>query len=183
MTNNNNNDIFLKYSKGIKPIKKTDRITKPIPKQKLVIKKTEETKRKTTHKVFEKTKNFILSSEIKIQKNYINKKLKKGQIQINKKVDFHGYSLEEAKKLFLSTIVDCFMKNYRCILFITGKGLNQKKTNMFQEKKLYYGKIRNEFLHWVSAQDVRSKILNVQQANLENGGDGAFFVYLRKNKN
>ena len=45
------------------------------------------------------------------------------------------------------------MKNYRCILFVTGKGLNQKKTNSFQEKKLYYGKIRNEFLHWVSAQD------------------------------
>ena len=121
--------------------------------------------------------------ELKIQKTYINKKLRKGKILINKKIDFHGYSLEEAKELFLSTIINCFIKNYRCILFITGKGLNKKTTNTFQDNKLYYGKIRNEFLNWVSIKEVQSKILNVQQANSKHGGDGAFFVYLRKNKN
>ena len=183
MTNKDDDSVFIKYYKGIKPIKKTNRITKPIPKQKLTIKTIEKSKRKKTYKVIEQTKNFVLPSEFKIQKTHINKKLKKGQILINKKVDFHGYSLIEAKELFLNTIINCFKKNYRCILFITGKGLNKKTTNSFRENKLYYGKIRNEFLSWVSAKEVQSKILNIQQANQEHGGDGAFFVYLRKNKN
>ena len=182
MTNKDDDNTFIKYFKGIKPIKKTNRITKPIPKQKLATKTIEREKRKKTNKVFEKNKNFVLSSELIIKKTHINKKLKKGQITINKKVDFHGCSLEEAKELFLNTIINCFIKNYRCILFITGKGLNKKTTNTFQENKLYYGKIRNEFLNWVSTKEVQSKILNVQQANSEHGGDGAFFVYLRKNK-
>ena len=30
-------------------------------------------------------------------------------------------------------------------------------------------------------KSVQSKILNIQQANIKSGGDGAFFVYLRKN--
>ena len=180
MTNKDDNDIFIKHLRGVKPIKKSHKITKPIPKKKYV---TEIAERKKSHKIVEKTKKFILTPELKIQKDNINKKLKKGQITINKKIDFHGCSLEEAKELFLNTITNCFIENYRCILFITGKGLSKKTTNIFQKNKLYYGKIRNEFLNWVSEKEIQSKILNVQRANRENGGDGAFFVYLRKNKN
>ena len=183
MTNKDDDNTFIKYFKGIKPIKKTNRVIKPIPKQKSATKTIEISKKQKTYKVIEKTQNFVLPQELKIRKTYINKKLRKGKILINKKIDFHGYSLEEAKELFLSTIINCFIKNYRCILFITGKGLNKKITNTPRDNKLYYGKIRNEFLNWVSLKEVQSKILNVQQANSEHGGDGAFFVYLRKNKN
>ena len=118
----------------------------------------------------------------KVEKSRINKKLKKGTINVDKKIDFHGLTVEEARIKFIETIDLCFATNKRCILFITGKGM-KASSGALAEKRLYYGKIRNEFLHWESAQEVRSKILNVQQANLENGGDGAFFVYLRKNKN
>ena len=50
-------------------------------------------------------------------------------------------------------------------------------------QKLFYGKIRNSFLEWVNINEVKIKILSVEKADLKNGGDGAFFVYLRKNKN
>ena len=68
----------------------------------------------------------------------------------------------------------------RCILFITGKGLNPPQ-NLLGEKKLYYGKIRNEFLIWTNNKAISKKILSVEQAGTSYGGDGAFFVYLRKN--
>ena len=107
----------------------------------------------------------------------------KNKIPINRKIDFHGCSLNEAKKIFFNTINDCFSKNFRCILFVTGKGLVKKETDYPQDAKLYYGKIRNNFLDWANHSAVQSKILNVQQASTKTGGDGAFYVYLRKNKN
>ena len=183
MINIDDDHIFIKSVRGVKPIKKTDKVTKKIPKTKLSLKKTTNTKIKEIKKVYEKTKNPVPSKELKIEKNLINKKLKKGQILIDRKVDFHGHSLIEAKQLFLDTVSDCFIKNYRCVLFITGKGMRKKTADNFQNNKLYYSEIRNNFINWTSINKVQSKILNVQQAGPKYGGDGAFFVYLRKNKN
>ena len=134
-------------------------------------------------KIYEKTKNASTQQKTAIQKSGINKKLKKNKIPINKKIDFHGCSLDDAKKIFFNTINDCFSKNFRCILFVTGKGLIKKETDHLQDAKLYYGKIRNNFLDWANHSAVQSKILNVQQASAKTGGDGAFYVYLRKNNN
>ena len=46
--------------------------------------------------------------------------------------------------------------------------------------KLYYGKIRQNFIIWISKNEVQQYILSVEQAGIEHGADGAFFVYLRK---
>ena len=61
--------------------------------------------------------------------------------------------------------------------------MRKKPADNFQNNKLYYSEIRNNFINWTSINKVQSKILNVQQAGPKHGGDGAFFVYLRKNKN
>ena len=183
MSNKDDNNTFIKSLTGVEPLKKNNKITKPIPKPielntpRIIIKETE------SDKIYEKTKSIITQHKTAIQKSDINKKLKKNKIPINKKIDFHGCSLEEAKKIFFNTINDCFLKNFRCILFITGKGSIKKENDYSQDTVLYYGKIRNNFLNWVNHNAVQSKILNVQQANTKTGGDGAFFVYLRKNKN
>ena len=183
MSNKDDNNTFIKSLTGVEPLKKNNKITKPIPKPiesntpRIIIKETE------SDKIYEKTKNVLTQQKTAIQKSDINKKLKKNKIPINRKIDFHGCSLNEAKNIFFNTINDCFLKNFRCILFITGKGSIKKEINYSQETMLYYGKIRNNFLNWINHSAVQSKILNVQQANIENGGDGAFFVYLRKNKN
>ena len=183
MSNKDDNNTFIKSLTGVEPLKKNSKITKPIPKPikpnslRITIKETE------SNKIYEKTKNVTTQQKTAIQKNDINKKLKKNKIPINRKIDFHGCSLNEAKKIFFKTIDECFLKNFRCILFITGKGSIKKENDHLQDTMLYYGKIRNNFLNWVNDNSVQSKILNVQQANTKTGGDGAFFVYLRKNKN
>ena len=63
--------------------------------------------------------------------------MKRGKIPINKRIDFHGLSVDEAKKLFLKTINDCFINNSRCILFITGKGIEKNTNTNFLGQKLY----------------------------------------------
>jgi len=183
MSNKKENNIFIQHLKDVKPIKKNNKITRPLPKKQetsRIKNKLENTERKKT---FDKIQDANVKSKLIVEKSNINKKLKKGKIPINKKIDFHGCSLEEAKKIFLNTIDDCFLKNHRCILFITGKGVLKKNVDGNKENKLYYGKIRNNFINWITLPSVQSKILNMQQASFEHGGDGAFFVYLRKNKN
>ena len=183
MSNKDDNNFFLKSLAGVEPLKKNNKITKTVPKPikpnfpRIIIKENE------SDTIYEKTKNVTKQQKTAIQKNDINKKLKKNKIPISRKIDFHGCSIEKAKKIFFNIINDCFSKNFRCILFITGKGSIKKESNYPQETKLYYGKIRNNFLSWVTHNTTQSKILNVQQASIENGGDGAYFVYLRKNKN
>tara|TARA_B100000315_G_scaffold227035_1_gene234452 strand:- start:11 stop:562 length:552 start_codon:yes stop_codon:yes gene_type:complete len=182
MSDKNNNNIFLKSLEGVRPLKRNNKIIKPIPKStksnspRTIIKEAE------GDKICENVKNVTIRQKITIQKSDINKKLKKNKIPIDRKVDFHGCSLDEAKKIFFNTINDCFLRNFRCILFITGKGSIRKINDHPKETKLYYGKIRSNFLSWVTYDAVQYKILNVQQANIKSGGDGAFFVYLRKNK-
>jgi len=181
----NNNDPFLKAVKGVKPLKKNNKFNKTVV-GKNIIKKKHKEKKIDINKIYNE-KNIttdvkIVHAQNKIEKSKINRKLKKGLVKIDKKVDFHGLSLEEARLRFVETIERCFFSNKRCILFITGKGIS-KKTSPQEENKLYYGKIRGEFTNWTNHKDVRSKILTVEQAGISSGGDGAFFIYLRKNRN
>ena len=177
--NKKNEDPFLKEIAGVKPIKKKNTLKKTIPKvdTKKIIKKFELNQKNEGLQTVEKAKKI----QTRINPIESNKKLKKGRIKIDKKIDFHGLSAEEAKQVFLKTISRCFINNFRCILFVTGKGLFNKYDE--PEKKLFYGKIRKNFLEWININEAKIKILSVEKANLKHGGDGAFFVYLRKNKN
>ena len=181
-------EAFLKSIVGTLPLNKTNKIQKTIPHNKTILKK----EMNVNHKIQEINKLTITSNYITNkneeksihtnEKNKINKKLKRGKISIDKKIDFHGYSLLEAEEIFSQTIKDCYINNLRCILFVTGKGILKKNEDTSSEVKLYYGKIRNSFINWTKKEETQKLILSVEQANLEHGADGAFYVYLRKNK-
>ena len=178
-------DVFLNAIMGATPLEKSDKNYKPIPKNENNQKKknTIILKKNTPPPSAEKKhQEKEIYTRFKIEKLKINKKLKKGTVNIDKRVDFHGLGLKEAKMKFFETIESCFVAKKRCILFITGKRTNPSQ-NIHLEKKLYYGKIRNEFLNWAHQTTISRKILAVEQAGISYGGDGAFFVYLRKNKN
>ena len=179
---NKDEKAFLQSIRGASPIKKNNKLAKPTHKNKnelLPIKKTRINL--NIPKVNNIVKN-INSSFFKIHKTTINKKLKKGKIPINKKIDFHGMSVVDAETLFLETIKTCYKKKLRCLLFITGKGVLKKNKEETAETKLYYGKIRNSFFSWINKSELQQYILSVEQASIEYGADGAFFVYLRKQK-
>ena len=179
---NKDEKAFLQSIRGTTPIKKNNKLIKPIHKNKNELLSTKNTRiNLNTPKTNNISKN-INSSLFKIQKTTINKKLKKGKIPINKKIDFHGLSVIDAETLFLETIKNCYKKNLRCILFITGKGVLKKDKKETLETKLYYGKIRNNFFSWTKKSELQQYILSVEQASIEYGADGAFFVYLRKQR-
>ena len=185
MNKENTKDIFLNAIMGTTPLEKSDKNHKPIPKNKNNQKKQDKKTLKINTpppKEEKKYKEKEIYTRFKIEKLKINKKLKRGVVNIDKRIDLHGLSVKEAKILFFETVETCFVTQKRCILFITGKGMGAAQ-NEHWEKKLYYGKIRNEFLSWANQKTIGRKILSVEQASTTYGGDGAFFVYLRKNRN
>ena len=177
------NDFFLKQMKGVTQIKKKNR--EPNSK---TTKKNNRTMNKAKLRISsgpEKTTAPIMkNSDFSLEKVSIKKNIKKNILKINKKIDFHGKSLLEAEDIFSSTIIDCFNKHKRCLLFVTGKGVFKPKThNELSKPKLYHGVIRASFFDWVKSKKLAKYILSYQQASTEHGSDGAFYVYLRKNKN
>ena len=177
-------DFFLKKMTGVIPITNKNKIKKEIkkaPKNIKLIKKTNPENSLNTNI------SEIKKTEYKKESQKINKKLRRGKVNIDIKVDFHGSSLVEAENIFYQTIIDSYKRNKRCILFVTGKGLglNKKNNQENHEKKpqLFYGKIRSSFVDWVNREEFSRYILAFERAKIEDGGDGAFYVYLRKKRN
>mgnify|MGYP001330151145 CR=1 FL=1 len=181
--NNEENDLFLKQMRGVTPIKKNNRTPnkKIINKNNLIKKKT--TLAKANNLQIEK-KRDTKQSHFALESSNIRKNIKKNILKIDKKIDFHGKSLLEAQEIFSSTVITCFNQHKRCLLFITGKGVFKPKNHDESiSPKLYHGVIRASFFDWVSSKRLSKYILSYEQAAIEHGSDGAFYVYLRKNKN
>tara|TARA_Y100001970_G_scaffold244784_1_gene311270 strand:+ start:23958 stop:24503 length:546 start_codon:yes stop_codon:yes gene_type:complete len=180
---NDENEIFLKQMRGVTQIKKNDRVRNT-----KAIKKTKWTKNKQkppTNVLLEKnTTTKIQNTNLSLERVSIKKNIKKNILKIDKKIDFHGKSLLEAEEIFSYTVIDCFNQHKRCLLFITGKGVFKPKNNEESiSPKLYHGVIRASFFDWVNSKKLSKYILSYEQASIEHGSDGAFYVYLRKNKN
>ena len=178
-------DFFINKMKGVKPIEKKDDFFKKNNKRKLYNVKKDISVKESDLTTVKKIAN-IKKSEFNISFSEINKDLKKGRVKIDKKIDLHGFSLIEAEGMFRNSIIKCYNNNMRCILFITGKGVNKKTTddiNEDQKPKLFYGKIKNHITSWINDNSLNKYILTYQNAGIEHGGEGAIFIYLRKNKN
>ena len=180
---NNKDDLFLKQMKGVTPIKKNNKLSsqKNKTKNKTIKENKKITKAKTPAS---EPKHNLKNPKLILEKISIGKNIKKRFFKIDKKIDFHGKSLLEAEEIFSSTVTECFSRGDRCLLFVTGKGLFKIKNNDHSaEPKLYHGVIRAEFVSWVKSNKFLKYILSFERASIEHGGDGAFYVYLRKNKN
>jgi DNA-nicking Smr family endonuclease len=101
-----------------------------------------------------------------------DKKLKGGKIKIDKTVDFHGLGLDDALDLLLKTVGDGYANGLRNILFITGKGRNSNGRET----------IKASMEKWFRHPSIVGKIIKYCQATKKDGGDGAFYVFLRRKK-
>ena len=178
---NDDNDIFLNEMKGVSPIKKNYRVNNRLVKTNKKVEKKIKVETTITTPVNDKV---YKKSEFSLEKLDIKKGIKRGFFKIDKKIDFHGKNLIESEEIFINNILECYNLEKRCLLFVTGKGIfKSKNPDNIDQPKLYYGVIRSEFVNWANSKKVSKHILSFEQASIEHGGDGAFYVYLRKKKN
>tara|TARA_Y100000590_G_scaffold460254_1_gene619197 strand:+ start:1515 stop:1943 length:429 start_codon:yes stop_codon:yes gene_type:complete len=98
------------------------------------------------------------------------------------KLDLHGFSLEEANKKVKKFIIESYKKGHKKLLIVTGKGSRSKLyDNPYISQKFSLLKYSiPEFIN--RDEDLYKKINKINQASLRDGGEGAFYIFLKKIK-
>jgi DNA-nicking Smr family endonuclease len=136
-----------------------------------------------TNKISDKDKkdweNFVSSKETLPNKD--NKSIKEKNF-VTKSIDLHGYTLEEANKSIQDFINKSYEDNINKLIVVTGKGLHSNnEKNPYVSKELSILKYSvPEFIK--KNIDLMKKISEIKSANIEDGGDGAFYIYLKRKK-
>ena len=123
--------------------------------------------------------NFLTSSDKLENKDQVNK----DKVSFKtKSIDLHGYTLEEANKFIEKFINKSYLENVKKLIVVTGKGLHsQNEKNPYLSKDLSILKYSvPEFIE--HNKDLMNKIIEIKNANIKDGGDGAFYIYLKKSK-
>ena len=123
--------------------------------------------------------------------NFISKKEKLPNKDINfqnknflktKTIDLHGYTLDNANKTIEKFINDSFLECVNKIIVVTGKGLhstNEKDPYVSKDLSILKYSVP-EFI--VKNNDLMKMIYEIQDAQIKDGGEGAFYILLKKNK-
>ena len=111
--------------------------------------------------------------------DFLEENLKKNKIR---RLDLHGYSLEDANKIVKKFIIEAFDMSYKKLLIVTGKGLRSNSyDNPYISKDLNI--LRNSVPEYIkNDESLNSIIKKVAQAEREDGGEGAINVYLKDKK-
>ena len=122
---------------------------------------------------FLKDKEKIPNKDFVIKKNIRHEKIKK--------IDLHGYTIEEANRTIEQFIENCFNESVTKIIVITGKGLRSKSVkNPYLSKDLSI--LKYSVPEFIETNTVLTKmIIEIIDAKIEDGGSGAFYIFL-KNK-
>ena len=122
-------------------------------------------------------KNFLSSNE-KLPNKDITLSKKKISKFIN--IDLHGYSLLEANKKIEKLINESYNNGIPKIVVVTGKGLHSNvEKDPFISKDLSILKYSvPDFIK--NNNELMSKIIEIKGADIEDGGSGAFYIFLKK---
>ena len=137
-------------------------------------------KEKAIKKIDEK-KYFrdVIIEDIRIDKKKLSL-LKRGKLQPEHILDLHGMNTVIAKKKSIEFIKSNYLNGKRLLLIITGKG--KSSTKSFFENGAQIGIIRKSLKSWLYESDMRTKILGIVSSHINHGGEGAYYIYLKKNK-
>ena len=124
--------------------------------------------------------NFINSKEEVSNKDQHYEKKINSKI---KKIDLHGYTLDEANKTIENFIIQSFSEKVNKLVVITGKGLHSNNENdPYVSKNL--GILKYSVPEYILKNKSLMSVINeITDAKIEDGGSGAFYIYLKKNKN
>ena len=109
-------------------------------------------------------------------------KLSKEKFFKIKSIDLHGYTLDEANKTIEEFIHKSFREKINKLIVVTGKGLHsQNEKDPYVSKNLSILKYSvPEFIE--SNKSLMNIINEIKDASIEDGGSGAFYIFLKKNR-
>ena len=106
-------------------------------------------------------------------------KLKRGKLSPEAKIDLHGMTLAQAHPALLHFVMASHAAGRRLVLVITAKGKTPRDEGPIPVRP---GALKHQVPEWLRAPAMASAVLQVTPAHRRHGGDGAYYVYLRRNR-
>ena len=115
----------------------------------------------------------ISDKESKVENKILNK---------IRSIDLHGFTLEEANKYVDDFIRKSYQEKINKLIVVTGKGLHsQNEKDPFVSKD--FGILKYSVPDYIKNNpDLMKNIIDFKEADVKDGGTGAFYIYLKKQK-
>ena len=120
---------------------------------------------------------FLSSNEKLPNKDF---KFNEKKVLKTKHIDLHGFTLDQANKTIKKFINDSYQNNVSKIIVVTGKGLHSNvEKDPYVSKELSILKFSvPEYIE--NDLELMKKIIEIKDAKIEDGGSGAFYIFLKK---
>jgi DNA-nicking Smr family endonuclease len=118
------------------------------------------------------TKQLVVDDTTVMDKRNATR-LRRGEFNIDGTLDLHGQTSIVAHATLVRFIEQAFAHQKRCLLVITGKGRRSSEEGGILKKQLPI---------WLASSALHHKILAVTPAHPKDGGSGAFYVLLRRQR-
>ena len=121
--------------------------------------------------------NFLSKNDPLPNKDLVNKKK---YTHDKKYYDFHGFTLDDANKTIHKLIKDSYRNGIRKLVIVTGKGIHSdNEKNPYSSKDL--GILKYSLPEYIKNQSELMELINeIKDADIEDGGSGAFYIFLKK---
>jgi len=107
------------------------------------------------------------------------RRLKRGKLSPEGRIDLHGLTLNRAHPALTAFILSSVSSGKRLVLVITGKGRVREDNGPIPTPR---GILRNQVPNWLTSPPLAQHVIQFMPAHITHGGEGAYYVYLRRRR-
>ncbi len=109
-------------------------------------------------------------------------RLRKGKMLIEARIDLHHMNQQQAHEALNAFILASHARGLRCVLVITGKGEHKEEAEADHWQTPERGILRRRVPDWLFEPPIGDCVLQAIPAHRKDGGEGALYVYLRRER-
>lgn len=106
-------------------------------------------------------------------------RLKRGKFVPEARIDLHGMTVDHAHAALNRFILTTQAQGLRLVLVITGKGQRDDPYDPLPQRR---GILKTQAPRWMQIPPLSQAILQISEAHRKHGGEGAYYVYLRRRR-
>ncbi|KPD14364.1 Smr/MutS family protein [Phaeobacter sp. 11ANDIMAR09] len=107
------------------------------------------------------------------------RRMKRGKLKPEGKLDLHGMRVDSAHPALTRFILSAQASGKRLVLVVTGKGKDRDEPGPIPVPR---GILRHHVPQWLALPPLAQAVLQVSQSHVTHGGEGAYYVYLRRTR-
>lgn len=128
------------------------------------------------HDVALTPKDHLAAQPLRMDRKTFDR-MARGKLSPEARIDLHGMTIAEAHGELIRFVLNAHADGLRLILVITGKGKRRDDHGPIPQRM---GALRHQVPHWLALPPLGPAVQQVATASLKHGGEGAYYVYLRR---